>query len=269
MPLRTLYRLAADVRSLASLMTALPLGGGSLEAAARAFWAAPIVGWLEGVLAASVLLASVWLGLSPIGAGAVYTIAHVMITGGIHLDGLADYSDVLGARARGERAVRIMKDPRKGSFAATSLALALIASAIFAGELASCAPTLQALAAITAVYSSSAASMFLVLSSLPPEPYEGMARAFSRAASNSIPAMIAALSATMIASTAIALLGGGLQALPVVFAPLPASALLAALVARDSGSRLGFGGGDVAGFAFESSRVASMLAAAVACRGIA
>jgi len=47
-----------------------------------------------------------------------------LLTGGLHLDGLADFADSLGGKNREDR-LRIMKDPHKGSFGIIALMLLL------------------------------------------------------------------------------------------------------------------------------------------------
>ncbi len=70
-------------------------------------------------LAASVLTTAVWIGL----------------TGGLHLDGLADCCDgMLNASSR-ERRLEIMKDPRLGTFGGIGLVLAILAKVAFLSQL--------------------------------------------------------------------------------------------------------------------------------------
>ena len=58
-----------------------------------------------------------------------------MLTGALHLDGLADTADALGACDR-ERALEIMRDSRTGSFGAAAIALAVLVEAAALGGLA-------------------------------------------------------------------------------------------------------------------------------------
>ena len=50
------------------------------------------------------------------------TIQAVLVTGALHVDGLADTFDAAGGRSR-ERALEIMRDSRLGTFGASALAL--------------------------------------------------------------------------------------------------------------------------------------------------
>ena len=104
------------LRDLLAFLTALPLGGGSLEGAARSIHLAPLAGLLVGSLVAAAYTAGLEV-LPPPGAAALALAAHLAVTGGLHLDGFADYSEVVLARARGGDAERILRDPRRGGMA--------------------------------------------------------------------------------------------------------------------------------------------------------
>src|SRR5690242_3375373 len=62
--------------------------------------------------------------LPPFVAAVLALVLGALLTGALHLDGLADTADALGSR---ERALEIMRDPRIGSFGAIALVLDLLA----------------------------------------------------------------------------------------------------------------------------------------------
>lgn len=62
-------------------------------------------GWLCGLLGLGRLLAAAGMTLLP-----------VLVTGGIHLDGLCDAADAIASRREPEERLAIMKDPRAGAF---------------------------------------------------------------------------------------------------------------------------------------------------------
>jgi adenosylcobinamide-GDP ribazoletransferase len=62
-------------------------------------------------------------------AGIITLVVWVLLTGGLHLDGLADCCDGLLASASVERRLEIMKDPRVGTFAVVGLILVLFLKA--------------------------------------------------------------------------------------------------------------------------------------------
>lgn len=85
----------------------------------------PLVGLLIGLL----LTATGWLlaGLPPMLGAALLLSTWVVLTGGLHLDGLADSADAwAGGRGDRERMLAIMKDPCLGPIGMTAVALVLI-----------------------------------------------------------------------------------------------------------------------------------------------
>ena len=88
-----------------------------------------------GLLVAAVAVACYWAadrvlprsGFTPMVAAILSTAATVLLTGGLHEDGLADMADGLGGGRGREAALEIMKDPRIGSFGALALLLTLLA----------------------------------------------------------------------------------------------------------------------------------------------
>lgn len=89
----------------------------------------PIVGALIGAVVAGALVLGLrvdpWLGA--LGALA----AWVWITGALHLDGLADLCDALGAAHRSPaRFLEVLKDPHVGTFGVVAIVLALAAKLV-------------------------------------------------------------------------------------------------------------------------------------------
>jgi adenosylcobinamide-GDP ribazoletransferase len=70
---------------------------------------------------------------APTLVGALVVLAWVVVTGGLHLDGLADCCDGLLATTSIERRLEIMRDPRLGSFGALGLILTLLLKTLAAG----------------------------------------------------------------------------------------------------------------------------------------
>jgi len=108
-------------------LTRIPLPAWTLSE--RDFAASPAYfAWVGGLLAA--LLYGATLLFAPFGPrlGALLLIAlWVMITGGLHLDGLADTVDGLsGGRGDRTRALTIMRDSRIGAHGALALVLVLM-----------------------------------------------------------------------------------------------------------------------------------------------
>ncbi|MGC9112340.1 adenosylcobinamide-GDP ribazoletransferase [Acidilobus sp.] len=238
------------LRDLLALFTRLPVGSGDLGTAASSFYMVPIVGLVEGLIVSLVGLAVSVVRPAPMLAASLMVIAHVAVTGGLHLDGLADYGDVLGSGLRGEEAVRVLKDPRKGSFAIMAVVVALAARLSAFYYLYRCP------AVIVAAYVSSLEASFVAARTGAQEPYEGMASRFERAARDDRQLLLNTLTYIVI-MTAIAIVRP--------FSLISAAALLAGfLLAADANSRLGFVNGDVMGASIEVGGVVALVLGALA-----
>ncbi|BBF87391.1 cobalamin synthase [Aquitalea magnusonii] len=96
--------------------------------AASARWFAPV-----GLLLGSLLYLAVWLGSrhDPWLGALLGLLLWIAITGGLHLDGLADLSDAMGAAHRSrERFFEVLKDPHLGSFGVIALICAIISKLV-------------------------------------------------------------------------------------------------------------------------------------------
>lgn len=89
----------------------------------------PVVGLGVGIVVAGAGWAGSWLDSWVSAAAAL--IAWVAVTGALHLDGLGDLSDGLGAR-HGDRArfLAVMADPHIGSFGVVAIVLQLLAKLV-------------------------------------------------------------------------------------------------------------------------------------------
>ena len=115
-----------DLQICLMFLTRIPVPGGlalsypSLSNACRFF---PVIGSLVGVIGAIVLAAADQLGL-PQGVSVLLAVAAmVMVTGGLHEDGLSDTADGLGGGSNKDRRLEIMKDSRVGAFGVIALVL--------------------------------------------------------------------------------------------------------------------------------------------------
>lgn len=88
----------------------------------------PFVGLIVGAIVALVTLALDRHSMAL--AGIVGVLAWVWLTGALHLDGLADLSDALGASHRDpERFLAVLRDPHVGTFGVVSVVLVLLVKA--------------------------------------------------------------------------------------------------------------------------------------------
>jgi adenosylcobinamide-GDP ribazoletransferase len=110
-------RLAASFLTILPLLDERPRPDEEVAASFRWF---PLVGFLIGGVLALADYALRDL-LNPAARGFVVIIALVVITGAVHLDGLADTADALGAGRDRLRALAIMRDSRIGTFGAIAL----------------------------------------------------------------------------------------------------------------------------------------------------
>lgn len=116
------------IRLAFSLLTTLPIPAPADwnpgDSGRAAGWY-PLVGLVIGLLAVGVH----WLAglvFPPLVTGALALTAWVALTGGLHLDGLADCADGLLYPGAPEKRLEIMKDPRLGAFGGMGLGLALL-----------------------------------------------------------------------------------------------------------------------------------------------
>ncbi|MGH7698251.1 MAG: adenosylcobinamide-GDP ribazoletransferase, partial [Candidatus Dormibacteria bacterium] len=115
-----------SLRSAVAFLTVLPVGlpgGEQAERLGRAYF--PAVGALVGLAAGCVFMVASKL-TSPLPAALVAVATGALLTGGLHLDGLADFADGMFGGHDPERRLEIMHDPRVGSFAVVALTLVLV-----------------------------------------------------------------------------------------------------------------------------------------------
>lgn len=101
----------------------------------RALMFFPVVGGAVGVLLAATASAGQSFG-SPMVAAFFVVVVWTLLTGALHLDGLADTFDGLaGGRGDKERALEIMRDSRIGTHGAVALVLVLLGKTLVVADL--------------------------------------------------------------------------------------------------------------------------------------
>src|ERR1700675_766056 len=130
----------AELRLAFSFLTILPVldsRPASEEMVGRSFAWFPIVGFILGLALCGedVFLA---LAFGPLLSSVLVVLTLTVITGAIHLDGLADTADALGAGRDRVRALEILRDSRVGTFGASAiffdLTLKILALSTLAGH---------------------------------------------------------------------------------------------------------------------------------------
>ncbi|MFO0293395.1 MAG: adenosylcobinamide-GDP ribazoletransferase [Rhodospirillales bacterium] len=215
--------------------------------AVRAF---PVAGLAVGAVAAGAFVLAELAGLPSLVAALVALVAAVLVSGGLHEDGLADTVDGLSGGRTPARSLEIMRDARIGAHGALALILALM---LRAGAIGYAGVTLDTVCALIAAAIASRTAVVPVMYLLPPARPDGV----SAAAGTPHRSRAADSVAIGILMTALAL-APVLQPLTIllVIAGAAAGAALPALLAR---RRLGGQTGDVLGAVQQSAEICFLL----------
>jgi adenosylcobinamide-GDP ribazoletransferase len=227
-------------------LTIVPVPGRAGAPAARLGRAVvwfPVVGALLGVVVAlGERLAS---AVFPSLLAALLTLtAWKLVTGGLHLDGLADCLDGLVGRDR-EHRLAIMRDSRIGTFGAVGLVFVLMLELVAIAEI----PPAVRSAALVAAPAVARAAPGLLGWLHPPARSEGLGAAFHTGLA---PGRVAVAAAIGVAVSAVLLGVAGLAAAAVALA-------LVAALGRFMVGRLGGITGDVHGAGVEAAELAVLL----------
>ncbi|MBW1998810.1 MAG: adenosylcobinamide-GDP ribazoletransferase [Deltaproteobacteria bacterium] len=110
-------------------LTVFPVPGGEGGTFSDSLPWFPCVGLMLGLI--HYLLGAAWMGvLAPEwswGGALVLITADIIMTRGLHLDGLADWADAIGKGGDRETRLSTMKDPHVGAFGAIALVAVLLA----------------------------------------------------------------------------------------------------------------------------------------------
>ncbi len=121
-----------------SFLTIIPAYGNRLAddremAGSMAFY--PLVGFIVGGLLAALAYFNHWLSLG-LSGDALVIVFWIILTAGLHMDGLMDTADGLFSGKERERKLEIMRDSRVGAMGAIALAALLILKLSFLGSIA-------------------------------------------------------------------------------------------------------------------------------------
>ena len=229
--------LRCDLACGFGLLTRLPVGWllpqGQPYRPGRAVWTYPLAGLAVGAVSALVVSIGSRVGVPPLLAAAWSVAVAVMLTGGLHEDGLADTADGFGGGRTRERRLEIMRDSRIGSYGAVALVLSLGLRVAAIAAL----PPARTWAALLVAGALSRAAMLPVLALLPPARRDGLGRMLDRTPRRALAA------GTLIAAVAPVVLFPPLRAA----GALAAAALVGVGVAALAGRRIGGHTGDVLG----------------------
>lgn len=117
-----------DIAACLGFYTRLPLPAFEMPAHgfANAQWAAPLAGLVVGAVCSAASTGVIMLGLPATIAAALALAVGVLLTGGLHEDGLADVADGFGGGSTREKKLAIMKDSRIGSYGVAALILSFL-----------------------------------------------------------------------------------------------------------------------------------------------
>jgi adenosylcobinamide-GDP ribazoletransferase len=180
------YRRRMTVRGILSgfavaiaFFTRIPVTtpGSRAERLADAAWAFPLVGAGIGGVAAFAFLLAQLLGLGDWPAAVLAVLAGVVLTGGLHEDGIADTADgLIGGHDRDER-LAIMGDSRHGTFGVLAIVLSLL---LRAAALARIGEAVFAGLALIAAHAASRSALPLAMRVLLPARADGLGAAAGR-----------------------------------------------------------------------------------------
>ena len=205
----------------------------------------PVVGAVIGAIS-GVAYWALFSALGPSLAAVAGIGAGVLVTGGLHEDGLADTADALGGTDR-EHRLSIMKDSRVGTFGALALILSILARVLALGSLS----PLDGLAALLVAHTLGRAAATAVMIACPAAGTDGLGQ---RCAAHS-PRTAAGAVAVLAAAAAVALGPTGTVS-------LAAAAIAAALVAVVARRRFGGTTGDVLGAVEQLAEMAVLVSVA-------
>ncbi len=206
----------------------------------------PIVGLLLGALLAGAHYALNQI-FSPLLSAALSVALWALLTGGLHLDGLADCGDGLLAAVSPERRLEIMRDPRLGTFGGAALILQLLLKTFAIAAL----PVPSVVAFLLAP--SIARWLILIVAAQPSARPGGMGDAFKHGLTRSVYLGAAIIPIVLI------VLGGGRAIIAALLVHIVAWGII-----RLTRSRLGGVTGDVFGLTVEVSELMVLLVFAAA-----
>jgi adenosylcobinamide-GDP ribazoletransferase len=237
--------MARSLRAAVSFLTVLPVAnadGGAGTRLGRAYF--PAIGALVGLLAGAVLLLVEAMSTPLLGAAAAVA-TLCLLTGAIHVDGLADSADGLLGRGDAARRLEVMRDPRLGSYGVTAVVAALL---LQTAALAGMAPG-RALVALVVAGAMSRLAAALLIAWVPYVRSTGLGTAASTASGRGIDLAVGLATVTLVA------LLDWRRAL-VALVLVTVTVLVVAGLAR---RRLGGVTGDVCGASAELSQLAVLL----------
>ncbi len=232
-------------RAAASFLTRIPTPANDEGPEKGLVWF-PVVGGLIG-LAIGISYGLAHSVLSPLIAATLAIGVGMTMTGAFHEDGLADTADAYGGGWNRDDVLRILKDPRQGTFGVLAL---VISSALKIGAIATFDPW-AALTVLPAAHALSRSGAVALLAFVTPATGEGLGASYARAVTR------AQVGLTLVIGVGLSLPLMGIWLIP----PAVVAVVLLVLLARWSIDKAGGLTGDVLGAAQQIFEIAILLGA--------
>jgi len=252
-----LHKYSCHIRgflALLSFLTIIPTKVHDVFLAAEYFHLVPIVGFIEGVI----VILPLFIPIPSMMKAILALLAFYILTGFNHLDGFADFIDALASRKKNEEALKIMKEPWRGTMAIASTTLLILVTYISLIVLVENKWYTIILAQVLAFE-----SMFILAILSNPPTYQGLGKLFITKAKR--PRKIMANIILMSIITFLILLlysPDPVKILTLII--MTTTTLLIILCAYVKSHRvLGYSTGDVLGFCLELSRSTNLLIASI------
>lgn len=158
----------------------------------------PLVGMFVGALAGGALWVGVRLGLHPLAASFIGLGVGILITGGLHEDGLADVADGFGGGATKAKKMLIMRDSHIGVYGVLALVLSVGFKAATLGNF---KDPILAITALIAAHALSRAALPLMMVVLPAARSSGLGAGVGKPQRND--ALISAVIGILVAILAV------------------------------------------------------------------
>lgn len=204
----------------------------------------PVIGLLIGLPMGAAMLLARWIGAHA--AAFLALAAYLLLSGALHVDGMADTADGFAARRDREGTLAVMKDSRIGAFGVLAVCAYVAGMTVFMAQAGAAAAALCPLAGRWAA---------LLCARVNKSATDGLGRWFTDGAKTGH--VIAAGAA--FAVTALCLTACSWPAALRLFASGAAAALAAALIVRRMAKKLLGVTGDVIGFSIEFSQLVFLL----------
>jgi adenosylcobinamide-GDP ribazoletransferase len=240
--------IAAQFFTRLPLGVALPPQPGAL---ARASWVFPIVGAVIGIVCGVAYAIARAFAFPLLAAALIAVAAGVLVTGGLHEDGLADTVDGLGGGSDRTEKLAIMRDSRSGAFGVLALVFSVGLRAAAVAALAG-GGTGLILAALVAAHAVGRGGLAAVMAIAPTARLDGLGATAGRPDGET-------MAAALVISALIALLALGFRA---GFGAMVLAAVAMTAIAVLARRQVGGYTGDVLGAIEQGGETAMLLAAA-------